>query len=252
MKINFNAEAFSRYLKAESMSEDSINQIIHYIKDFSCFGKRKPYMNAKNYNKQLNNAIKYLESLQCNLNNAYIVKLTSLSKLSWNKIKLKLIFFLKGIKRFLNDFDYYIWFRTINDLDYEIYICFDFKDDNVKKQHVEYVSKDQWYGCDTCIVTPINSLSNIIDLINAIKDQSLQEDKSLTWFLDRSKVFLHNSTFGINKNKLINFESRLDMIQEYIDYEEKKQEPIIINGRCFITLNKHKRLPTLAEELFGK
>lgn len=247
MKNNFYLGAFRRYLKAESMSEDSINQIAHFIEDFSKYGKRKPYMTAKDYNKQFDKAIKYLESLQYNLNNAFIVKLTSLSKLSWKNIKLKMTFFLEGVKKFLNEYDYYIWFKTIDDLNYEIYICFDFKDDNVQEQHVEYVARDQWYGCDTCDVTPINSLSNIIESINATKDQSLQEDKSLTWFLDRTKVFLYSPTFGIDKNKLSNFESKLDMIQKYIDDEKEYQRQLALEDEYYINSDIQ---PQSLEEIF--
>ena len=208
---SFDMRAFSSYLKAESMSEDSINKFTHYLEDFLMYGKRKPYMPANSYNKLFDKQVKYLDSLNYNLNNAFIVKILSCPKYSWQNIKFKLPFFLNGVKRKLNEFDYYIWFRTINDLDYEVYICFDFKDDNIKKQHVDFIVKEQWYG------------------YYAIKDQSLQEDKTLTWFLNNAKIFLHSPTFGIDKNKIQTENSILSTIERLINDEAEFDEYV---GAC--------------------
>ena len=115
---------FKTYLKTEGVDESSINKIIDYIKDFSLYGKRKPYTTTQEYGKQFEKQLEQLKQSNNYFNNAFVVKITSIKHFSWDNIKLKMQYFLREIEDYFRGSEYCIWFNAKTDIDYEVYICF--------------------------------------------------------------------------------------------------------------------------------
>lgn len=213
---------FKTYLKTEGVDESSINKIIDYIKDFSLYGKRKPYTTTQEYGKQFEKQLEQLKQSNNYFNNAFVVKITSIKHFSWDNIKLKMQYFLREIEDYFRGSEYCIWFNAKTDIDYEVYICFDFDDKRVKTRHLKYTVEHEWYDLRECEITRIKSIDELLMMFENLKTPNVQENnKDLTWYLKSAKLFKNSKNFAkIRKiGKVVNF--KLNRIDEDIKEENK-------------------------------